>query len=253
MICVENLSLRLNDATLLDGVSMILSPGRVTAIIGANGAGKTSLVRALAGLIKPRSGWITLDDTPLDAISTIERARRIGYLPQDGEPAWNVTVRELVALGRLPHQSHFAATSAADRDAIEGALAATDTITFANRTIDTLSGGERARVKLARVLAGQPQWILADEPLANLDPLYQRDVLSLFRKAAASGTGVVTVLHQIDAAALAADDVVILKAGRVIAAGPARETLTPRHLEAAFGMAFDAIAHGDRIALLPRA
>ena len=249
MIGADRLTLRLGGRTVLDDISFALECGRVTAVIGPNGAGKTSLIRALAGLLP---GPVQLDGRPLAALPPVGRARRIGYLPQDGEPAWNVTVRELVALGRLPHRNRHAAPSVIDAEAVSAALAATDTAQLADRTIDTLSGGERARVKMARVVAGDPDWILADEPLANLDPPHQRDVLTLLRAAAASGKGIVAVLHQLDAAALA-DDVLILKEGRIVAFGPARDVMTPSNLETAFEMAFDVIAHQQRLAILPRA
>jgi len=249
MIGTERLTLTLGGRTVLKDVSVSFGRGRVTAIIGPNGAGKTSLIRALAGLLP---GAVQLDGQPLTDISPIERARRIGYLPQDREPAWNVTARELVALGRLPHRGRLAAPSAADTEAIASALAATDTTQFADRTIDTLSGGERARVKMARVLAGDPDWILADEPLANLDPPHQRDMLALLRAAAGTGKGAVAILHQLDAAALA-DDVLILKDGKIVTFGAVQDALTPANLEIAFGMAFDVIPHRDRLAILPRA
>lgn len=249
MISVDRLTLTLGGRTVLSDVSVAFARGRVTAIIGPNGAGKTSLIRALTGLLP---GPVHLDGQPLADLSPGERARRIGYLPQDGEPAWNVTARELVALGRLPHRGRLAAPSAADADAVSAALAATNTTQFADRTIDTLSGGERARVKMARVLAGDPDWILADEPLANLDPPHQRDMLALLRAAATNGKAAIAVVHQLDAATLA-DDVLILKGGKIIAFGPARDVMTPANFEAAFGMAFDVIDHQGRIAILPRA
>ena len=250
MIAVDRLTLALGGQTVLNDVSLTLRPGRLTAIIGPNGAGKTSLIRALAGLIVPQSGTITIHGIPVAELSPVARARWIGYLPQDGEPAWNVTALELVALGRLPHRSRFAGPSPEDDEAVFAALVATDTARFAKRTIGTLSGGEKARVKMARVLAGDPDWILADEPIANLDPPHQRDMLGLLRAAAAKGKGAVAVLHQLDAATTA-DDVVILKSGKLIASGPARDVLTAENLEAAFGMAFDIIGHEGRIAILP--
>lgn len=252
MIEIRDLSVELGGRTVLDAVSLTLNPGRITAIVGPNGAGKSSLVRAIVGLIPLRSGSVLLDGTPIGSIPPAERACRIGYLPQDGEPAWNVTARELVALGRLPHRSRFAAPSVADVDAVDAALDATDTVRFAGRTMGTLSGGEKARVKMARVLAGQPDWILADEPLANLDPPHQRDMIGLLRNAASAGKGAVAVLHQLDAAG-ATDDVVMLKDGRLVAHGPSSAVLTAANLETTFGMAFDIFPRGDRVAILPLA
>lgn len=250
MIGANRLTLRLGDTVVLDDVSLELVPGRMTAIIGANGAGKTSLLRSLAGLVCPESGGVSLDGVAIQSLSPRERARAIGYLPQDGDPAWNITARELVGLGRLPYRNRLSAPSQADQASIETALHATDTARFADRMLSTLSGGEKARVKMARVLAGEPRWILADEPLANLDPLHQRDALDLFGKARAAGTGVVTALHQLDAAATA-DDVAILKAGKLVAFGPARTVLTAENLGNAFDMTFDVIDHNGRLVILP--
>jgi iron complex transport system ATP-binding protein len=252
MIAVERLTLSLGNRTVVHDLSFVLERGRVTAILGPNGAGKTSLIRAMAGLIPARSGRIFINDQPLNEIPQIDLARRIGYLPQDGEPAWNLSAFELAALGRLPHRSRFSAPSEKDDDAVFAALAATDTSRFAARPIGSLSGGERARVKMARVLAGDPHWILADEPLANLDPPHQRDMLGLLRSAAKRGKGAIAVLHQLEAATQA-DDVLILKEGSLIAFGPTRDVLTPNHLESAFGMPFEIIEKAGRIVILPGA
>jgi len=252
MIRTENLSVDLGRRRVLDAVTLDLQRGRVTAILGANGAGKTSLLRAIAGLVKPSAGQMILVGQSLAALSLPERARRIGYLPQNGQPAWALTVRELVALGRLPHRSPFAALSPGDDAAIDAAMAQTDVAGLADRTVDTLSGGEKARAKFARVLAAETDWVLADEPLANLDPPHQQDVLRLMRAAADAGKGVLVVLHQLDAAARVADDLLILKDGRAIAFGPCAEVLTPATLEAAFDMPLDVITHQGRVAILPR-
>lgn len=252
MIRTDNLSVDLGRRRVLDDVSLDLARCRVTAILGANGAGKTSLLRAIAGLVPPSTGHIALDGEALSALSLPERARRIGYLPQNGQPAWALTVRELVALGRLPHRSPFAALSPCDEAAIDAAMAQTDVAGLADRTVDTLSGGEKARAKFARVLAAETDWILADEPLANLDPPHQQDVLRLMRAAADAGKGVLVVLHQLDAAARVADDLLILKDGRTIAFGPSAEVLTPATLEAAFNMPMDVIDLQGRTAILPR-
>jgi iron complex transport system ATP-binding protein len=245
------LILILGGRAVLNDISISLKRGRVTAILGANGAGKTSLIRALAGLAAPDSGAATLDGEPLTNLTLAERARRIGYLPQNGTPAWNVTARELVGLGRLPHRHRFAAPSAQDHAAIEAALIATDTVNLAERTMDAMSGGERARVKFARVLAGDPDWILADEPLANLDPPHQRDVLGLLRAAAEQGKGVAVILHGLNAAARVADDAILMREGRILAQGETRAVLTHNNLEAAYGMAFDITGHSSGIAILP--
>jgi iron complex transport system ATP-binding protein len=242
----------LGKASILAGVNITLRKGRVTAIIGPNGAGKTTLIRALAGLVPLSSGSIAIEGEPLANMPLTTRARTIGYLPQIGQPHWNISARDLVGLGRLPHRSAFAALSPSDEAAITTALTDTDTLTLADRPVDELSGGERARVKLARVLAGDPAWILADEPLANLDPPHARDVLTLLRKAATNGKGVAVVLHQLSAAAEVADDVIIMRSGAIIAAGPCTDVLLPDTLHAAFDMAFDVIPHEGKRVIVPR-
>ncbi len=230
-LTLDGVSLDLGGRRVLDGVSAAFAPGRVTVILGPNGAGKTSLLRVAAGLAGS-DGGVAIDGRLIDAMERNERARAIGYLPQQGEVAWNMTVREVVALGRLAHRGG----AAADETAIDAAFAATDSAAFADRRVRELSGGERARVLLARVLAGEPQWLLADEPLANLDPAHQLDALAMLRATADAGTGVVLVLHDLTQAARIADDVIILKEGRVLAAGESGAVLTPATIAEAFAV-----------------
>ena len=154
----------------LANVSLTLEPGRITAICGPNGAGKSSLLQCLAGLLEPAAGKVTLGGDALPALHPRTRAQAIGYLPQEGEVAWDVAVRSLVALGRLPHRDRGTAQ-------VEAAIAALDLAELADRPVSRLSGGERARALLARVLAGEPMWILADEPLAALDNAHQLALL----------------------------------------------------------------------------
>ncbi|AJP72882.1 ABC transporter ATP-binding protein [Sphingomonas hengshuiensis] len=238
----ENLSVSLGERTVLHGVGAVFRPGRVTAILGPNGSGKSTLVKALAGLIDADTGHVRLGNRQIGRIPPRERAQAIGYLPQDPVVHWNLAVRDLVALGRLPHRSPFAGASDDDRAAVEAALAATGTVHLAERGADALSGGERARVLLARVIAGAPRWLLADEPLASLDPVHQLDMLEQLRTLAAQGTGVVIVLHDLIQAARAADDVLLLNQGRVVRFGTAAEALGHQPLREAFGVEVMVIA-----------
>jgi iron complex transport system ATP-binding protein len=248
-LAVRDLTLKRGAKRVVSAATLAFAQGRISAVLGPNGAGKTSLIQGLTGLLHPTSGEVTLDGVPLPPLA--ERARRIGYLPQNGSPAWNITVRELVSLGRLPHRARLSAPTQIDDDAIDAALTATDTAHLEKRTVGTLSGGERARASLARVLAGQPDWIIADEPLANLDPPHQRDVLNLLRDIAAQGTGVVVVLHQLNAASRVADDVVLMKDGQITSSGPTRSTLTPEALKIVFGMDFALIDHNGMTLIAP--
>ena len=206
----------------LADVSLDLRAGEVTAICGPNGAGKSSLLAALAGLLALDAGSVSLDRDELGRLPLAERARRIGYLPQQGEVAWDVTVATLVALGRLPWKSG----ASEDREAIDAAIETMDLGGLRSRAVNRLSGGERARALLARVLAGTPRWVLADEPLANLDLAHQQALLARFRALAGEGLGVVLVLHDLAQAINHADRVVVLDGGQIVADGAAEATLT---------------------------
>ncbi len=232
---IDSLSVTLSNRPVLHNITATLRPGRVTAILGPNGAGKSTLVKAVAALI-PATGTARLGDQPIAALPPHARARRIGYLPQDAALHWNVPAADVIALGRAPHRSLFAGLSDADRAAVADAIAATETADLLDRPVHELSGGERARILLARVLAGAPDWLLADEPLASLDPAHQIDILDRLRARAAAGAGVVIVLHDLVRAGRAADDVLLLKDGAVAAFGPAAEVLTPDHLRAVFAI-----------------
>ncbi|MGN6269145.1 MAG: ABC transporter ATP-binding protein [Sphingomonas sp.] len=235
---------------MLRSVSAAFHPGRVTAILGPNGAGKSSLVKAAAALIAAEAGAVRLDGRDIAALRPRERARLIGYLPQDSAVHWNLPAREVVALGRAPHRSPFAALDASDEAAIAEAIAAAEIAALIDRPVVELSGGERARVLLARVLAGTPSWLLADEPLASLDPAHQIDILDRLRARAAAGTGVVIVLHDLIQAGRAADDVLLLKDGEVAAFGPAADVLTPDRLRDVFDVEVQ-MAEGPDGRLLP--
>jgi iron complex transport system ATP-binding protein len=213
----------------LNAVDVALHQGRITAIVGPNGAGKSTLLSALAGLI---AGHVTLDDRALSAMSARERAQRIGFLPQGGDVAWNLSVATLVRLGRLPHRT---ARDVDDR-AVATALSDMAIEALAARPVGTLSGGERARALLARVLAGEPDWVLADEPLANLDLAHARALLVHFRRLADAGKGVVLVMHDLAQAMNHADHVVVLHGGCVAACGSPETRLDPALIAQVWGI-----------------
>lgn len=229
-LVVRDLTLERGGARVLDGASASVRAGEITAICGPNGAGKSSLLMALAGLLEPASGAVTLGGANLAQLHPRERARRIGYLPQTGEVAWDLSVRNLVALGRLPHGDR-------GTDQIEGALEATHMTELAERPVSTLSGGERARTLLARVFAGDPEWVLADEPLAALDFYHQLEVLASLRAAAGLGRGVVLVLHDLALAMNHADRVIVLNHGRVHAHGLPEDALSIGNIIEVWGVA----------------
>jgi iron complex transport system ATP-binding protein len=234
-LATEGLSVTLGGRPVLDRVEVRFRAGEVTAIVGPNGAGKSTLMSCLAGLRRPDLGQVTLDGRAITTLDDRDRARRIGYLPQTPEIAWRLDVHTFTRLGRTAHRGIFG-ESPSDADAVDRALDATGMASFAARDITTLSGGERARVLIARAIAGEPAWLLADEPLTGLDLGHQLDAADLLRRIAASGVGVVASLHDLPFAARAADRIVVLADGRVLADGPPTRALTPKVLAQAYGV-----------------
>ncbi len=239
LLTLSDVSVALGGRPIIDRVSLSIAAGEVTVIVGPNGAGKTTLLRAAAGLV-PATGSITLGGTPLPKLPLPERARRLAYLPQGHTVHWPLPVVEVVALGRLPRGAG-ADLSEADRIAVEQAMAATGTLDYAERAVTTLSGGERARVALARVLATEAPVILADEPTASLDPHYQLVVMDILWAHARSGGAVVAVLHDLALAARMADRVVLLDHGTVAAEGTPKAVLSSGKLATAFGIEAEVI------------
>ena len=234
-LIAQGLSVRFGERTVLNAVDLSLVSGQVTVIVGANGAGKSTLLNCLAGLRAPQSGELRLDERPLNQLSGRDRARAIGYLPQTPEIAWRLDVHTYVRLGRTAHRGVFG-ESVQDGAAVDAALASTGMTPFGARDITTLSGGERARVLIARALAGEPDWLLADEPLSGLDPAHQFDAADILRRFAKAGGGVAMTLHDLPFAARVADRVVMLADGQVIADGAPVEALSPDVLARAYGL-----------------
>lgn len=216
----------------LSGVNAALRAGEVTAICGPNGAGKSTLLACLAGLLSPDAGDVMLDGRPLSGISPRERARAVGYLPQSPEVAWDVSVETLVSLGRIPWRG--AARQCAE--AIDMAIEAMDLERLRYRPVSHLSGGERARVLMARVLATGPRWLLADEPLANLDLGHAAALTARFREQAARDVGVVLVLHDLATAMNHADRVLVLQDGALVADGAPQEALSESLISCVWGV-----------------
>lgn len=229
-LATENLTLTRGGRVVVSDLSATLQPGQITAIVGPNGAGKSSLLLGLAGLLAPTTGAVTLDGANLAGLHPRTRAQSIGYLPQTADIAWDVAVENLVALGRLPWRDR-------GTEAVDAALAALDLAPLRHRPVSRLSGGERARVLLARVLAGEPRWILADEPLAALDLAHQLSLIAHLKACARAGQGVVVVIHDLALAMNHADRVLVLKDGRLIADGLPAEALAPQVIAQGWGVA----------------
>ena len=235
VLSCTDLAVILGAKTILSGVSLSIQAGRVTAVVGPNGAGKSTLLACLAGLSDPSSGQVTLDAAALASMKPRERARRLAFLPQTPEIAWAVEARTLIELGRTPFTGAGGQTGE-DRNAVDRAMKAASVEAFEHRLVDTLSGGERARVLIARALAGEPEWLLADEPLTGLDPAHQLDAASLFRRLADDGVGVIVTLHDLSMALRMADRIIVLSEGGVMADDPPATALTPDVLRRAYGV-----------------
>jgi iron complex transport system ATP-binding protein len=246
ILTITGVSAAFGRRAVLHDVTLKVAPGEFVAVIGPNGAGKSTLLKAIAGLV-PIAGTIAIGGTPLPRLSLAERARRVAYLPQGHVFHWPLPVADIVALGRLPRGAG-ADLSAADAAAVATAMQATGIAEHATRPVTTLSGGERARVAVARVLATEAPLILADEPTASLDPRYQLVVVDILRRHAAAGGTVIAVLHDLGLAARSADRMVILDFGRVVAEGPPRYVLTTDQLAKTFGVHAEIVqAHGASV------
>jgi iron complex transport system ATP-binding protein len=234
VLAAENLHVRLGDKQVLAGVGASFEPGTVTAILGPNGAGKSTFLSCLAGLRKPAQGHVRLGEADLLRMEARARARRLGFIPQTPEVAWAVEARILVGLGRTPFIG-ARGLSVEDAAIIDRAMAEAEVAELADRDVTTLSGGERGRVLIARALAGEPEWLLADEPMTGLDPGHQLDAGALFRAMAhAKGCGVIVTLHDLSLAARIADRIIVMAEGAILADGPPREALSPKVLSHAY-------------------
>ncbi|WP_334174272.1 ABC transporter ATP-binding protein [Pseudoxanthobacter sp.] len=247
----HNISVRLGGAPVLSGVSLALEPGAFVGLIGPNGAGKSTLLRTLAGLEAPVQGSIAYDGAAAQTIGRRERARRLSFLAQGGEVHWRMTVADVVALGRLPHQRGFSGPSPADAAAVAAALAAADIGHLAHRTMDALSGGERMRVRFARALAVEADALLADEPTAALDPGHQIEIMERLAAESRKGRTVVAVSHDLTLAARFCDRLVIMAAGRIVADGAPQAVLSDDCAAAVYGITLARGRHGEQAFVVP--
>ncbi|MGX1740045.1 ABC transporter ATP-binding protein [Bosea sp. NPDC055353] len=250
-ITASGITVSLGGKPILQEVDAEVRPGELLGLIGPNGAGKTTLLRVLAALLAPNRGRVDYDGATARERGRAALARRVAFLAQGGEAPAALSVEALVGLGRLPHRRPFAELGDADRQAVARALARCDVAGFVGRSVGTLSGGERRRVLLARALAVEAPYLLADEPLAGLDPQHQLDTLQLLRRISRDGTGVVVVLHDLTLAARFCDRLLLLDHGRRIADGAPTEVVDDVRLAQVFGIHALRGAHAGEPFLLP--
>ena len=235
LLSAENLTVTRGDRTIVEGVDLQVRGGELVGLVGPNGAGKTTLLKALIGLMAS-SGAIFLQDRPLERLSAQERARRVAFLPQDHEIAWPVKVREVVALGRQPWSESSCFGDYARGQIIAEAMARMGVEDLAERTADTLSGGERARVLIARALAQMTPLLIADEPVAGLDPAHQIGLMEVFASLLREGRSVVVSLHDLGLAARWCTRLIMMDRGGVVADGKPSAVLTAENLRRVYGI-----------------
>ncbi|MEO1966323.1 ABC transporter ATP-binding protein [Hyphomonas sp.] len=235
-LLTKDLSVKAGATTLVNGANLQLVPGELVALLGPNGAGKTSLLKAALGLEKRSAGFARLDGSDSAKLSPIERARRVAYLPQQRPLAWPNTVRDVVALGRYAYGAAPGHLSPEDAAAVDQAIKRCDLTELTDRQTDTLSGGELARVHCARAFAADAPLLVADEPVAALDPRHQFRIMDIVREYVDGGCGALVVLHDISLAARYATRIVWMKDSCIIADGAPEDTLTPERLADIYGV-----------------
>lgn len=235
-VTLEALSVDISRRPVLHDIDAALHAGEFIGIVGPNGAGKSTLVRAMLGLIAPREGKARIDGRAVSDLPPRAIAKALAYLPQGQTLHWPLEVERLVALGRLPHLAPLSRIGAGDRAVVAEALRRADVADLAGRVATELSGGERARVMLARALAVGARGLVVDEPLAALDPGHQIDVMALLAREAAAGALVVAVLHDLTMAARYCSRLLLIDGGRLIADGPPGQVLTAERLSSVYGI-----------------
>jgi iron complex transport system ATP-binding protein len=225
-LSLVNACVTLKGVPILKDVSLSLKPSTMIGLLGPNGAGKTTAIRALLGLQALTSGQALIGGKPVSDMAPRDRALAVSYLPQARQFVWPIGVREAVALGRFAYGGAMGRLGPQDAHAVDDALVRCDLASFANRSVTSLSGGELARVHMARAFAAEAPALIADEPIAALDPRHALDILSLLQNQARAGDAVMVILHDLSLAARFCDEIILMDGGKVIATGPARDTLT---------------------------
>ncbi|MEM7734471.1 MAG: ABC transporter ATP-binding protein [Deinococcota bacterium] len=242
LLAAEGLSVGYGGEPIVKDISLAIRPGEITALVGPNGCGKSTLLKAFARILKPMTGGVTLDGQPISSYRTRMVARKLALLPQGPVAPEGLTVAELVAQGRFPHQTLLRRWSPGDREAIDRALISTDLVDFAERPVATLSGGQRQRCWLAMVLAQDTPLLLLDEPTTFLDLKVQVDLMALLsRIVLEDGRTLVLVLHELNLAASFAHRIVMMRDGKIVLEGSPSDVIAPDELHQVFELRADVI------------
>lgn len=239
-VAISGLQVRVDTLVLLDGVDLTVRPGAVCGLVGPNGSGKSTLLRAVYRSLRPSAGVCRVGDDDLWQLSPRDSARRVAVLPQDEPLDIELCVRDVVRMGRLPHQRALAADSDLDRAVVEQALARADVAQLAHRSVQTLSGGERQRVLLARALTQDTPVLVLDEPTNHLDVCHQLELLELVRS---MGVTTLVALHDLNLAHAYCDQIAVLADGKLLAAGDPADVLTPELVGAVFKLGCHRLCH----------
>ncbi len=245
----NGLSYAVDGRQLVADANFSVTTGELVALVGPNGSGKTTLLRLALGLLPADSGTAAINGGAIATLSSVERALEIAYLPQTRPLVWPQPVHDVVALGRFAYGAAPGRLSAEDEAAVQRAITVCQLESFGERAADTLSGGELARVHLARALAAETPLVVADEPVAALDPRYQHQTMELFADLAKGGRGVLTVIHDLELALRYATRVLWMQEGRIVADGTPEETFTRNRLRDVFGIDAHVLRKGNAMRL----
>ncbi len=250
-LALHGVGVALGGQQIIEDISFDVKPGEVVGLIGANGAGKSTAVRAALNLVKLAAGHIAVDGVDTASLNLKERAKLMSYVPQGTPVHWPLVAERLVALGRTPHLGPWDKISNAEQEIIKAAMVETDTWHLRERIATTLSGGETARLMLARTIAVGAPYMLADEPTAALDPYHRLQVMDIMRAQAKAGTGILIVLHDLSFAQNYCDKLVLLHKGKILDQGDTRQVLSDKNLMEAFQISVSRWSDGNTDYLMP--
>ena len=241
----------IDQVPILSGIDFHVDNGELVGLIGPNGAGKSSLLRLLTGIEAPDRGEIRIQDQQMAQISPQQRSRWMGYLVQGAQAYWPFSVEKVVGLGRIPYQKWWQQASAEDQAKIEAAMEMTETLAYRNRIVTTLSGGEQTLVMLARIFATENQLILADEPVAALDPYHQLHVMEILRQHAQQERAAVVVLHDLSLAARFCDRLYMLSHGKLECCGSVDQVLNRENIARVYGVDSQIECNENAVSVIP--